>query len=45
MRIYTAMLVLVGGAMVAAQQAPQLPAPFSTPSSTNRPIVVSPARV
>jgi glucose/arabinose dehydrogenase len=42
MRIYVGMLVLAGSAMVAAQQAPQLPAPFSTPSSTNRPIVVSP---
>ena len=40
MRIYVGMLVLVGGAMVAAQQAPQLPPPFSTPSSTNRPVVV-----
>jgi glucose/arabinose dehydrogenase len=34
------MIVLVGGAMAAAQQAPQLPAPFSTPSTTNRPVVV-----
>src|SRR5258705_5487852 len=40
MRIYVGMLVLAGGAMVAAQQAPQLPAPFATPSSTNRPVVV-----
>jgi glucose/arabinose dehydrogenase len=40
MRISTAMLVLIGGAMVAAQQVPQLPPPFSTPSTTNRPIVV-----
>jgi glucose/arabinose dehydrogenase len=40
MRIVMAMLVLLGGVMVAAQQAPQLPPPFSTPSSTNRPVVV-----
>src|SRR6266850_5286199 len=40
MRIYMAMLVLVGGAIAAAQQTPQLPAPFATPSSTNRPVVV-----
>ncbi len=44
MRIYLAMLVLVGGAVggaiAAAQQTPQLPAPFATPSSTNRPVVV-----
>jgi hypothetical protein len=40
MSIVMAMLVLIGGAMVAAQQAPQLPPPFSTPSSTNRPVVV-----
>ena len=46
MRIYMAMLVLVagavGGAIAAAQQTPQLPAPFATPSSTNRPVVVDP---
>ena len=44
MRIDMAMLVLVagavGGAIVAAQQAPPLPAPFATPSTTNRPVVV-----
>ncbi len=40
MRIVMAMLVLIGGAMVAAQQAPQLPPPFSTTSSTNRPVLV-----
>ena len=40
MRIQTAFLILVGGVLVAAQQAPQLPPPFSTPSSTNRPVVV-----
>jgi glucose/arabinose dehydrogenase len=41
MRIQTALAILVGGVVVAAQQAPQIPAPFSTPSSTNRPVVVA----
>ena len=42
MRVVTVMLFLVGGAFVAAQQAPQLPAPFATPSATNAPRVVEP---
>jgi glucose/arabinose dehydrogenase len=42
MRVVTVLLLLVGGALVAAQQAPQLPAPFATPSATNAPRVVDP---
>jgi glucose/arabinose dehydrogenase len=42
MRGATVMLLLVGGALVAAQQAPQLPAPFATSSATNAPRVVEP---
>src|SRR4030095_1943733 len=42
MRVVTVMLLLVGGALVAAQQAPQLPAPFATPSATNASRVVEP---
>jgi glucose/arabinose dehydrogenase len=42
MRIFTAMVLLVGSIIVAAQQAPQLPAPFATPSATNAPRVVDP---
>ena len=42
MRIYTACVVLFGGAIVAAQQAPQLPAPFATESANNAPRVVDP---
>src|SRR4051812_44939716 len=40
MRTATAILVIVGGAMLVAQQAPQLPAPFSTDSANNAPRVV-----
>ena len=39
MRVCAAIFVLVGGGLVAAQGAPQLPAPFATPSVTNRPVV------
>src|SRR4029434_1940276 len=42
MRVVTVMLLLVGGALVGAQQAPQLPAPFATPSATNAPRVIEP---
>src|SRR5438552_4304546 len=42
MRIFAATLVLLGGALVAAQQPPQLPAPFATPSANNNPRVVDP---
>ena len=41
MRVVTLMLVVVGGALLGAQ-APQLPAPFATPSATNAPRVVDP---
>jgi len=40
MRSSTMMLLLVGSALVAAQQAPQLPAPFATSSANNAPRVV-----
>jgi glucose/arabinose dehydrogenase len=40
MRTYIAVAVLFGGALAAAQQAPQLPAPFATESANNTPRVV-----
>ncbi|HXD19140.1 MAG TPA: PQQ-dependent sugar dehydrogenase [Vicinamibacterales bacterium] len=40
MRAVIAMLVIVAGVLVAAQQAPQLPAPFATESANNAPRVV-----
>ena len=39
MRVVTVMCLVVGGALLGAQ-APQLPAPFATPSATNAPRVV-----
>src|SRR5258705_12189914 len=42
MRVVTVMLLVVAGTLVGAQQAPQLPAPFATPSATNAPRVVEP---
>src|SRR5258705_9592313 len=42
MRVVTVMLLVVAGTLVGAQQAPQLPAPFATPSATNAPRVVDP---
>jgi glucose/arabinose dehydrogenase len=41
MRAATVMLLLVGAAL-GAQQAPQLPLPYATPSATNAPRVVEP---
>jgi len=40
MKTFTALLLVVGGAIVVAQQAPQLPAPFATDSANNAPRVV-----
>src|SRR5258705_13817688 len=40
MRSLISPLVLVAGVLVAAQQAPRLPAPFATESATNAPRVV-----
>lgn len=40
MRVMIASLVIVAGALVAAQRAPQLPAPFATESVNNAPRVV-----
>ena len=42
MRSLIAMLVVTAGVLLAAQQAPQLPAPFATESATNQPRVVDP---
>src|SRR4051812_47158398 len=40
MRSLVALLVAAAGVLVAAQQAPQLPAPFATESANNAPRVV-----
>ena len=42
MRSLIATLVVTAGVLLAAQQAPQLPAPFATESATNQPRVVDP---
>jgi glucose/arabinose dehydrogenase len=42
MRAITSLLVLVAGVLLAAQQQPQLPAPFATDSANNAPRVVDP---
>ena len=42
MRLFTATLILLAGVFLAAQQAPQLPAPFATESANNAPRVVDP---
>ena len=40
MRALTSVLVVIAGVLVAAQQAPRLPAPFATGSVANAPRVV-----
>src|SRR5437016_1520136 len=42
MRTIIAILFVIGGAIILAQQAPQLPAPFATESANNQPRVVEP---
>src|SRR5436190_19024788 len=42
MRSLVAMLVVTAGVLLAAQRAPQLPAPFATESANNTPRVIDP---